>query len=236
MQTIKPGLLSQTLRLIKKDLALELRTHEMVTSMLVYAVLVLTVYGAALSQTSDTFDIQSMASGLLWALIVFTALLGLNRSFNAELEASGLEGLLVAPVDRGALFLSKTLSNMMFIVVVELIVTPLFYLFFLSSVPLNMSFLLIVIVLVVGTFGVSGIGSLLATITIKTRSKDVLLAVLLIPLIFPLLHASVCATSALLAPAGIDFALFWRCVGIALGYDVIMVAVCFALYEFVVGA
>lgn len=87
---------SQYRALLMKDVRQEIRTREMLTSMVVYALLVLTVYGAALSQVGDRVDVVSFAGGLLWALIVFTSLLGLNRSFSHEVESGCLEGILLA--------------------------------------------------------------------------------------------------------------------------------------------
>ena len=102
----RPSAFAQYRALLAKDVRQELRTREMLTSMAVYSLLVLTVYGAALAQVGDKLQIVSFAGGLLWALIVFTSLLGLNRSFSHETESGCLEGILLAPVDRAVVFLS----------------------------------------------------------------------------------------------------------------------------------
>ena len=129
----KPGTFAQYRTLLGKDLRREFRTKEMLTAMGIYALLVLVVYGAALSQTSHQFDILQMAAGLLWALVVFTSLLGLNRSFAHEQENACLEGILLVPLDRSVVFLAKATSNFIFLVVVEVVVLPLFYFFFLTT-------------------------------------------------------------------------------------------------------
>lgn len=202
--------------------------------MVVYAVLVLTVYGAALSQVGDQVDVLSFAGGLLWALIVFTSLLGLNRSFAHETESGCLEGILLAPVDRAVIFLAKATSNFIFLVIVELVAVPLFFLFFLSGAELGGSAPMIVLPLAVGTIGVAGVGTLLSTLTIDTRGKDVLLAILLIPVIFPLLYSCVSATSiAFMGVAG-TFGGFWTALLVASLYDVVMIAASWGLYEFAV--
>lgn len=226
--------LSQYRALLMKDVRQEIRTREMLTSMVVYALLVLTVYGAALSQVGDRVDVVSFAGGLLWALIVFTSLLGLNRSFSHEVESGCLEGILLAPVDRSIIFLAKATSNLIFLAVVEVVSVPLFFLFFLSGAELAATTPMIVLPLVVGTVGVAGVGTLLSTMTIDTRGRDVLLAILLIPVIFPLLYACVCATS--IAFAGVEgtFGSYWSSLGIACAYDVIMIAASWGLYEFAV--
>jgi heme exporter protein B len=236
LRTHKPSFFEQYKTLLGKDLRQEFRTKEMLTSMGIYALLVLVVYGAALGQTSNSLDILQMAGGLLWALIVFTSLLGLNRSFSHEKEQGCLEGILLAPLDRSVIFLAKASSNLLFLLVVELIAVPLFAFFFLQGTAVASSAWMIVLPLIVGTIGVAGIGTLLSTITINTRSKDVMLAVLFIPLIFPLLYACVSATTAILVGSPELAETLVPSLALGGGYDVIMILVSWVLYDFVVSA
>ena len=222
--------------LLLKDLRQEVRTREMLTSMVVYALLVLTIYGAALAQVGDRVEVVSFAGGLLWALIIFTSLLGLNRSFSHETESGCLEGILLAPVDRAVVFLAKATSNLIFLASVELITVPLFFLFFLSGAELASTTPMMLLPLVVGTIGVAGVGTLLSTMTIDTRGRDVLLAILFIPVVFPLLYACVSATSVALMGVEGTFGTFWTSLALAGAYDVIMIAAAWGLYEFVVDA
>ncbi len=235
-RTGRPSAFAQYRALLMKDIRQELRTREMLTSMVVYALLVLTIYGAALAQVGDDLQVLSFAGGLLWALIVFTSLLGLNRSFSHETESGCLEGILLAPIDRAVVFLAKATSNLLFLAVVELIVLPLFFLFFLSGAQLAATTPMIALPLVVGTIGVAGVGTLLSTMTIDTRGRDVLLAILFIPVIFPLLYACVSATTVAFLGVEGTFGSFWTSCGIAAAYDVIMIAAAWGLYEFVVDA
>ncbi len=230
-----PSVWAQYRALLAKDVRMELRTRDMLVSMGVYALLVLTVYGATLSQAGDALDIVNVASGLLWALIVFTSLLGLNRSFSHETENGCLEGVLLAPVSRPAIFLAKATSNLLFLLVVEVIAVPLFFVFFLSGATLPATTPYIVLPLLVGTVGVAGIGTFLSTMTMDTRGKDVLLAILFIPVVFPLLYACVSATSVALVGIEGQMAVFWRSLALAGGYDIIMIAAAWGLYEFVAG-
>lgn len=231
-----PSTFAQFKTLLRKDLEREFRTKEMLTSMGLYAVLVLVVYGAALSQTSAQLDILQMGGGLLWALIVFTSLLGLNRSFAHEKEQGCLEGVLMVPLDRSVVFLAKAVSNFVFLLVVEVIAVPLFAFFFLSGAQLADTFPLAVIPLVVGTIGVCGIGTLLSTITVNTRGKDVMLAVLFVPVIFPLLYACVAATTVVLAGSDVWMEAFVPSIALAAGYDVVMLLLSWVLYDFVISA
>lgn len=227
-----PSAFAQYRALLAKDVRQELRTREMSTSMAVYALLVLTVYGAALAQVGDRSQIVSFASGLLWALVVFTSLLGLNRSFARETESGCLEATLLAPVDRSVVFFAKATSNLLFLLAVEILAVPLFFVMFLSGVQLPSTALGIVLPLIIGTIGVAGVGTLLSTLTIDTRGKDVLLAILFIPVAFPLLYACVSATS--IAFLGVEGTLgvFWTGCSMAVAYDVIMLAVAWGLYGF----
>ena len=220
--------------LLMKDVRQELRTREMLTSMVVYALLVLTIYGAA--QVGDKLQVVSFAGGLLWALIIFTSLLGLNRSFSHETESGCLEGILLAPVDRAVVFLAKATSNLLFLVAVEMVVIPLFFLFFLSGAQLAATTPMIALPLLVGTVGVAGVGTLLSTMTIDTRGRDVLLAILFIPVAFPLLYACVSATTVAFMGVEGTFGTFWSSCGMAAAYDVIMIAAAWGLYEFALDA
>ena len=220
----RPSAFAQYRALLAKDLRQEIRTREMLTSMVVYALLVLTVYGAALAQVGDAIEVVAFAGGLLWALIVFTSLLGLNRSFAHETESGCLEGILLAPVDRAVIFLAKATANLIFLAVVECITVPLFFLFFLSGAELAATTPLIVLPLVVGTVGVAGVGTLLATMTIDTRGRDVLLAIL----------ACVSATSVAFMGVAGTLGTFWTSLAMAAAYDVVMIAAAWGLYAFAV--
>ena len=232
----KPSTFQQYKTLLRKDLEQEFRTKEMLTSMGIYALLVLVVYGAALAQTSQATDVLQMSGGLLWALVVFTSLLGLNRSFSHEKEQGCLEGILLVPLDRSVIFLAKATSNLLFLFIVEVITVPLFYFFFLTGTQPAGSFLLIVVPLLVGTIGVAGIGTLLSPITINTRGKDVMLAVLFIPLVFPLLYACVAATTVVIVGSEGYMDTFVSSLALAGGYDVIMILLSWVLYDFVISA
>ena len=224
------------LTLLKKDLRQEFRTREMLTSMGIYALLVIIVYGAALALTARGIDIAHMGGGLLWVLIVFTSLLGLGRSFAHEKEQGCLEGILLVPLDRSCIFLAKATANILFMMAVEVITVPLFYFFFMTGEPISPTLPAIVAPLLVGTIGMAGIGTMLSTITINTNAKDVLLAVLFIPLIFPLLYACVTATTAAITGTEFWTDLFVMPLVLACGYDVVMLLVCWVLYDFVVSA
>lgn len=220
--------------LLAKDLRQEMRTRDMLTSMGLYSIVVIMVFGIMFSQAGEGVEILSIAGGLVWVLIVFASLLGLGRSFSFEREQGCLEGVLLAPIDRSVIYLAKLTSNAVFLFAVELVTLPLFWLFFLSGEELPTTFFYSLLPLVLGTVGIAAVGTLLTTITVHSGGRDVLLAVLFVPALFPLLYSCVAATTAaLMAQAGWDIQLFNGCVGAA-GFDVIMVLVTWLLYDQVV--
>ena len=231
----RPSSFTQFRLLLAKDLRQEFRTREMLTSMGLYAFLVLIVLGVAFSQVGDLRAVADLSGGLVWVIIVFASLLGLGRAFAYEKEAGAMEGLLLAPLDRGAIYLAKFTSNLVFLGLVELIVLPLFYFFFLTATDPAPTFFASVLPIVLGTVGISAVGTLLSTITSHARSRDVLLAVLFIPVLFPLLYSCVAATTAALAGSIELGGAFGIGIVGALGYDVIFTAVSWALYDYVVG-
>lgn len=234
--TVRISGMRQFKAIIKKDIVMELRTKEMLTSMGLYALLVLLIYYIALSQAGSNFDVTNIAGGLLWLAIVFTSLLGLNRSLVHEKDQGCLDALLLAPVDRPVIFFGKALGNLIFLLLVEVFVTPLFMLIFRAgryAGPSTIGWL--ALILLVGSVGIAGVGTLLATMSVNTTGKDFVLAVLFIPIMFPLLLAAVAATWAILK-AQPDMAVYWKMLGIGAGFDAIMTLAAYALYEFVLGA
>jgi len=222
--------------ILKKDIVMELRTKEMLTSMGLYALLVLVIYYVALSQAGSSFDVSRIAGGLLWLAIVFTSLLGLNRSLVHEKDQGCLDALLLAPVDRPVIFFGKAIGNLIFLLMVEVLVTPLFMVIFNAGKYAGIGAAgWIALVLAVGSVGIAGVGTLLATMSVNTTGKDFVLAVLFIPVMFPLLLAVVAATSVVLT-ATPNMAVYWKMLAVAAGYDTIMLLAAYALYEFILGA
>lgn len=232
----QPTTFQQYRALLRKDLQREFQTKDMLSSMGIYALLVLIVFGAALGQAAASLDMLQVGGALLWSLIVFTSLLGLNRSFSYEKEQGALDGLLLVPMDRSVIFLAKATSNLLFVLAVEILIVPLFWFLFLSSAVLPESFWLFLLPLLLGSIGIAAIGTLLSTISMNTRGKDVLLAVLLVPLAFPLLYACASATTAVMVGAEGYLEVFARSLILAGGYDAVMALLSWVLYDFVISA
>ncbi len=177
----------------RKDLQVEWRGRQGLPVMLVFALLVVFLFNFALQLTPV---LQSgLAAGLLWVSLAFASTLGLNRSVSLERENNALDGLLLAPADRSAIFFGKTLSNLTFTAVVALVLLPVFSLFYQQNM-LNPRLLLVVLL---GLGAYTSLGTLLAALSIQTRTRDVLLPVLLYPLALPVLIAAVEASRGILA-------------------------------------
>ena len=180
-------------QVFRKDLQVEWRGRQGLPVMLVFALLVVFLFNFALQLTPALQ--AGLASGLLWVSLAFASTLGLNRSVSLERENNALDGLLMAPVDRSAIFFGKTLSNLTFTIVVALVLLPVFSLFYQQNM-LDPRLLLIVLL---GLGAYTSLGTLLAALSIQTRTRDVLLPVLLYPLALPVLIAAVEASRGILA-------------------------------------
>ncbi len=212
--------------LLWKDLAAELRSKELLSSMLVFALLVILIFNFALEL--DRSARENVAAGVLWVTTAFTGTLGLNRSLAQEKDRGSLDGLLLAPVDRSALYFGKALGNLLFILVIQVIMLPVFTVLF----DVNMLQPLLVLIVVLGALGYSAVGTLLASLTVHSRSRDVMLPILLFPVAVPVLIAAVRASGGVLSAAGWDQISPW--LNLLLVYDVIFTAVAFMLFEYVV--
>ena len=201
--------------LLWKDSLLELRTKERISSLFVLAFLMILVFVFALSP--EQAQRPEIGAAVLWVTLLFAGMLSLQRGFLIEQERGCLSGLLLTPIDPSTLFLAKLLSNVLFLIIVEVIVTPLTLL--LLGTSWSSSLLLFPVILLLGIVGFSALGTLLSAIAVRTRAREVLLPVMLLPLLIPLLIATVKVTSALFA--GEAWPNVW--VRVLLAFDVIFV-------------
>src|SRR5581483_6788668 len=209
--------LKATLAVTWKDLAAEFRSRELFSAMLVFSLLVILIFNFALELDIKTR--QSVTSGVLWVTFAFAGTLGLNRSMAVEKDRGCLDGLLLAPVDRAAIYFGKVISNLAFMLIVEAFVLPVYS--FLYNVNLFKAGLLLVILL--GSIGYTAVGTLLSSMAVQTRTRDVLLPILLFPVAVPVLIAAVKASGGFLT--GDDFANILPWVNLLIVYDVIFIAI-----------
>lgn len=218
--------LRKVLAIVSKDIAAELHTREMVSAMLVFSLLALFVFSFALDLRGAMA--RAAAPGVLWATVAFAGTLGLSRSLSREQQTGCMDGLLLAPVDRSAIFFGKALGNLAFMVVVEVALLPLFSALF--NVPLLRPGVLGVTAL--GTGGYAAVGTLLAAIAVNTRAREVMLPILLLPLAIPVLIAAVQATGGVLEGGSLSDVEGW--VRLLVVYDLVIVAVAMLTFGYVV--
>jgi heme exporter protein B len=218
--------LKALIAIVWKDLAAELRSRELLSAMLVFALLVILIFNFALEL--DAQARATVTAGVLWVTFAFAGTLGLNRSMSMEKDRGCLDGLLLAPVDRSAIYFGKAIGNLIFMFVVEAIVLPVYNVLY--NTNLFRPGLLLVILL--GSIGYVAVGTLLASMAVQTRTRDVLLPILLFPVIIPVLVAAVKASTGFLQSVEMVEVLPW--LNLLIVYDVIFVAVAFMVFDYVV--
>ena len=158
--------------LVWKDILLELRSRDLVVSVLVFGLVVVVVFNFALNVTPQR--VTAVAPGILWVAFAFAGVLAMNRAFAREKEQGGLEGLLLAPVSRDSIYLGKAAASFLFMLLVEAILLPIFAgLLNFSAVSFTL-----VLTIVLATLGFALVGTLFSAIAVQTRSREILLPVL----------------------------------------------------------
>ena len=222
-----PGIGVTVGALLRKELLVELRTLESVPGMALFAVTTFVVFHFALNR--DTID-GDEAAGILWVTLLFAAILGVNRLFVADADQGGFDGFLLAPVNRTAMFVSKALALLAYLVVLELVAVPAFSLLLLGP-SLAQAFPGLLAVLLLGDIGVAVIGTLVAALAVRTRARDLLGPLLALPLLVPVVIGCARASSPLFSIAhATGPPVRWL---LSLGlYDLVFGLIAFALFDF----
>jgi len=208
-----------------KDVLLEFRSRTAFASALVFTALVLAILNFARDPTA--VSAHSLAPGALWITFTFAGMLGLNRAFGLERENRALDGLLLSPASRTAVYVGKVAANLVFVGAVEAVALPLFALFF--NVPVVPVLGPLVLVIALATLGFVAVGTLMSSMAVNTRLAELMLPVLLLPFLVPPVTAAVQLTAHLFAGRPFSAAFGW--LRLLLGYDVIFVAACILLFE-----
>ncbi len=220
-------LMRRTWAMTWKDVTVELRARERVNAMLFFAALVLFIFNFAMGP--DQEKLRAAAPGLLWLAFLFTGMLGLGRSFQAERENECFEELLLTPGDRESLYFGKLFGNILFMLMAEALILPLSAILYNLDIWASLPALGLVAFL--GTVGFSAIGTLLAAMTAHMRAREVMLPLLLLPLTVPVILGSVHATGAILAGQGLGEAIHW--LKLLAGFDIVFLVACPLAFEFV---
>jgi heme exporter protein B len=223
-----PEAIRFALAIAAKDIRAELRSKTALLSALVFAALVLVVFNFARDPT--VLAASDLAPSVLWVTFALAAIVALNRAFNIERENAALDGLLLAPVSREALFLGKLLANLAFVGTVELVTLPLFTLFF--NVNLGRALPGILGVTALATIGFVAVGTIFSAMAVRTRFAELMLPVLLLPFMVPPLIGAVQVTSRLLAARPLSE--MWGWLRLLTLYDIVFVTLCLLTFSAVV--
>jgi heme exporter protein B len=212
--------------LVWKDLVQEWRSRDVLTSMFAFAVLSLFIFNYALDLSP--IDRAEIAPGLIWVVMVFAGTLGLNRSFAAEQDQGSFEGLMMAVPELSVIYLAKMITNLLMMFGLAILVIPIYSLLYNQSL-FDLRFF---VILMLGAWGYSAAGTLISSMTVQTRMRDLLLPVLLFPLLLPVNMAVVKSGSAIIAASSVPEFQSW--INLLLVYDVIMTVVSIMVFEYVI--
>jgi heme exporter protein B len=216
--------------LLRKELRLELRAPQSVPAMALFSVTTLVLFHFALQRGQVDGD---LAAGVLCVTLLFAAMLGVSRLFVADREEGGLDGFLLAPVDRTALLVAKAVALAGFLVAVELVLVPAFVFLLLGPALDAAAFARLALVLVLVDAGVAVVGTLVGAIAVQTRARDLLVPLLALPLLMPVVIALAKATTPLFLAAGAG-SLPVRWLGILALYDLVFGLLAYGLFDFLV--
>jgi len=209
-----------------KDALTELRTREVVFTVLVFALLVIVIFNFAFGTTQEA--VALVGPGILWVTFAFSGVLSLNRAFVAEKDGGCLEGLLAAPISREAIYVGKMLGSLLFLVVIEAISLPIFA--FLLNLPVASGPLLVTTLL--ATIGFVAVGTLFSALSVNTRAREMVLPILFLPVVAPVIISAVKASGLALSGGS------WGDVGgwleIIGAFDVVFVVVSYLIFNYVV--
>jgi heme exporter protein B len=208
-----------------KDLRAELHGREVFSTMTVFSGLAVLIFGMAFDLRVPEADM--VVPGVLWVIIMFAGVLGLNRSFGAETDRGTLPALLLAPMDRSAIYFGKVLANLVFTLGAAAVILVVIY--FIFDTPVLAPWILVSTAL--GTLGFVGVGTIFAALTASVRARESLLPILLLPVMVPVFMAGVASTAGVLDGGGLDKIASW--LWILVGFDVVFLVVAYLLFDLI---
>ena len=216
----------QVLAITLKDTISEIRTKEIISSVLAFTLLVIVIFNFAFGGNQET--IGTVAPGILWVTFAFAGVLSLNRSFIMEKEQNCLEGLMVCPVSREVIYIGKLLASLLFLLIIEAIALPVFTILF--NIPVFS--LQIAVITVLTTIGFVAVGTLFSALAVNTRAREMVLPVLFLPIVVPIIISAVKATG--MALTGESWSALAPWLEIMGAFDVIFIVVPFLIFNFVI--
>ncbi|MHB9144244.1 MAG: heme exporter protein CcmB [Symbiobacteriia bacterium] len=223
---MQPTFFGAVRALLIKDLRLEFHSKEMLSALLIFALLVAVTFSFAFDVAPA--GLREVFPGMIWVAFFFAGMLALGRSFAAEKQNGCLQALMLGPFDRTAIYYAKVLGNLLVMLGAEVVLTPLFFIFF--DMRLEGSLLMLIAIWLLATFGFIAVGTLLSALAAQARASEILLPIIVFPVITPVIMAAVKSTAGLLLGAALaDYSIWLK---LLVGYDVIFIALPFILFEY----
>src|SRR5437762_1199514 len=224
----RAGFFRQLRTLIWKDLLVEARGRETVLAGTVFALLVLVIFNFAFDLRVE--NVAVVAPGVLWFIVRFAGVVSLGRAVARECDRRTLDGLLLAPIDRSALYLAKVVTSVVSMLVVEVVALPAFIALFNLVVDLP----LLILALALGTLGLAGVGTLFAAIAAHTRAREVMLPLLLFPIQVPVIMATVKSSGAAIRVPGLDPPDVGQWLGLLIAFDALFLGLSVLLFDYAI--
>lgn len=209
-----------------KDIVSELRSREIISSVLVFAVLVLVIFNFAFNLSPEIM--LEVAPGILWVAFAFAGVLALNRAFIPEKEEGCLEGLMICPVPREAIYVGKALGSLFFMLAVEAVVLPVFTLLF----NINMLQPELLAVTLLATIGFVAVGTVFSALAVNTRAREMVLPILFLPIVSPVIISAVEASALALTGGGWGDIVSW--LSLILAFDLVFLVVPFLVFPYII--
>jgi heme exporter protein B len=208
---------------LSKEIRTEIRAKEVFTTMILFGILAAIIFGMS-------FDLrvprpEMVVPGILWVIVLFAGVVGLNRSFGAEVDRGTLAGLLLTPVDRSAIFFGKFLANLIFMLLMEILLLPVLLIMF----DVNLFQFWILVGLLLGTVGYAIVGTFFAALTASVRARETMLPILLLPVIVPVFMAGISLTAGVIDERSMSG--LWRWLIMLVVYDLIFLVVSYLVFD-----
>ncbi len=215
----------KAIAITRKDVLSEMRTKEVIFSVLVFTLLVIVTFNFAFETTQQTVEL--VAPGMLWVTFAFAGVLSLNRSFILEKEEGCLEGLMACPIDREAIYVGKMLGSLVFMLIIEGIALPIFAFLFNLVISLQL-----IVITVLATVGFVAVGTLFSALAVNTKAREMVLPILFLPIVAPVIVSAVKASG--LALSGGPWSDLSSWLQIIAAFDAIFLVVSFLIFAFVI--
>ena len=208
--------------IIKKDIIIEIKSKEIINSILLFALLTVIIFSFIFEP--GTYK-KEVIGGIFWMSIIFSGILGLGKSMSSEVNGGNLTAVMLTPVDRSVIFFGKFISNLIFLIFLEIILVPLFMIFYDVNI---LAAPLMILVIFLATYGYCLLGTFFAILSVKTKTREILLPILLLPVMIPVILAAILATNAFLLNEPVINASGW--IKLIAGFDIVFTAVIYLIF------